>query len=48
MQIDKELQDWSIRKRSVDQQDNILLRKKELECFLESARLEPEKIEMIF
>ena len=46
MQIDKELQDWSIRKkRSVDQQDNILLRKKELECFLESARLEPEKIE---
>ena len=45
-QLDKELVDWSIRKkRSVDQQDSILSRKNELELFLETAQLEPEKIE---
>ncbi|MEE2622323.1 MAG: AAA family ATPase, partial [Pseudomonadota bacterium] len=46
VQLDKELEDWSIRKkRSVDRQDNILSRKNELELFLETAQLEPEKIE---
>ena len=46
VQLDKELEDWSIRKkRSVDRQDNILSRKNELELFLETAKLEPEKIE---
>ena len=46
VQLDKELEDWSIRKkRSIDRQDNILSRKNELELFLETAKLEPEKIE---
>ena len=46
VQLDKELEDWSIRKkRSVDRLDNILSRKNELELFLETAQLEPEKIE---
>ena len=46
VQLDKELEDWSIRKkRSVDRQDNILSRKNELELLLETAQLEPEKIE---
>ena len=46
VQLDKELEDWSIRKkRSVDRQDNILSRKNELELFLETAQLEPAKIE---
>ncbi|MFL2801906.1 MAG: chromosome segregation SMC family protein [Paracoccaceae bacterium] len=44
--LDKELEDWSLRKkRSVDQQDNILSRKNELESYLEIANSEPEKIQ---
>ncbi len=46
LQLDNELEDWLVRKkRSAEQQDNILSRKKDLETNLESTKVEPDKIQ---